>query len=43
MWRLRVFLGLSYPEIGAVLKRDHSTVIYGVEEHERRMAARGNA
>jgi chromosomal replication initiation ATPase DnaA len=28
-WLLREVVGLSYPQIGRLLKRDHSTVIYG--------------
>jgi chromosomal replication initiation ATPase DnaA len=28
-WLLREIAGLSYPQIGRLLKRDHSTVIYG--------------
>lgn len=33
MWRLRQ-AGWSYPKIGRLLHRDHSTVMYGVREHE---------
>lgn len=40
-WRLRN-LGLSYPKIGQVLNRDHTTIMYAVRQHEtrRREAAR---
>lgn len=27
---------MSYPEIGALFSRDHSTVIYGVQTHNQR-------
>lgn len=38
MWVLRKRLGLSYPEIGRVMKRDHATVMHGVKAEERRRA-----
>lgn len=37
-WRAHKETALSYPEIGAALGRDHTTVIYGVKAHERRVA-----
>lgn len=36
MWVLRHRLGLSYPEIGRVMKRDHTTAIHGVKAEEWR-------
>jgi chromosomal replication initiator protein len=36
MWVLRNRLGLSFPEIGRAMKRDHSTVVHGVKAEERR-------
>ena len=38
MWVLRHRLGLSYPEIGRAVKRDHTTVLHGVKAEERRRA-----
>ena len=38
MWVLRHRLGLSYPEIGRVMRRDHTTAIHGVRAEERRRA-----
>lgn len=37
MWSLRR-MGFSYPHIGQILGRDHSTVVAGVRRHEERMA-----
>jgi chromosomal replication initiation ATPase DnaA len=39
MWVLRHRLGLSYPEIGRAVRRDHSTVVDGVKAEERRRLA----
>jgi chromosomal replication initiation ATPase DnaA len=36
---LRWTLELSYPEIGRIWGVDHSTVMAGVRQHERRLAA----
>jgi chromosomal replication initiator protein len=36
MWVLRQ-LGMSYPSIGRVMKRDHTSVMNGVRRHEQRM------
>ena len=38
MWRLHR-LGYSTPEIGRLLKRDHSTVVHGIHAHKARMIA----
>lgn len=35
-WRLRQ-RGLSYPEIGELLGRDHTSIMWGCARHERRM------
>ena len=38
-WRLRHEFALSYPAIGQLMGgKDHSTVIYGVREHEKTTA-----
>lgn len=37
-WLLRALCGLSYPQIGALLRRDHTTVMSGVKRVERRRA-----
>jgi len=38
MFRLRnELLGLSLPQIGGILNRDHSTVIYGIDQHAARL------
>lgn len=33
-YRLRTELGMSWGQIGKVVNRDHSTVLYGVKKHE---------
>jgi chromosomal replication initiator protein len=38
MWLARQAAGRSYPAIGRVFNRDHTTVIYGVSRTEQRMA-----
>lgn len=35
----RALTGRSYPTIGRILKRDHTTVVMGCRSHQRRMAA----
>jgi len=35
----RALTGRSYPTIGRILKRDHTTVVQGCRSHLRRMAA----
>ena len=35
-YRIRVELGMSYPEIGKRFNRDHSTIIHGVRRHAKR-------
>ena len=36
-WMLRTMYGLSYPRIGQIMGRDHSTVLYGIDRHLERM------
>lgn len=38
MWRLR-HLGYSLKEIGRGLDRDHATVVFGIRQHDARVAA----
>lgn len=38
MWVLRHRLGLSYPEIGRAVKRDHTTAMHGVTAEQARRA-----
>lgn len=38
-WALRHEAGLSFPQIGRFFGRDHTTIIYGISAHEKRMAA----
>ena len=38
MWVLRHRMGLSYPEIGRAMKRDHTTAMHGVRAEELRRA-----
>ncbi len=40
-WRLRHELHLSTPQVGAIVGRDHSTVVHGCQQHERREDERG--
>jgi chromosomal replication initiation ATPase DnaA len=37
MYLARAHSGLSYPELGNVFRRDHSSVIHGVRMIERRI------
>lgn len=37
MWRLRNQLGFSYPKIGRILSRDHTTVMHGVKKVQGKM------
>lgn len=39
MWELRQTFGYSYPVIGRMLYRDHTTCISGVKVHAARVAA----
>lgn len=39
MWSARQTTGASFPEIGRVLNRDHTTVIHGVRAHAARIGA----
>lgn len=36
MYRARMELGLSYPKLGVLFARDHSTCLHGVRAHELR-------
>lgn len=38
-WRCYNETGASYPEIGRMMGRDHTSVMYGAREHEKRMKA----
>ena len=35
-WLVRHVMGLSYPSIAIYFGRDHSTIIHGVQQHEKR-------
>jgi hypothetical protein len=35
-YRIRVDLGMSYPEIGKRFNRDHTTILHGVRRHAKR-------
>lgn len=37
MWRLYEETSLSLPQIGRLMKRDHTTVIHGILKHKERM------
>jgi chromosomal replication initiation ATPase DnaA len=38
MWEIRQHTKLSMPAIGRILgNRDHTTILYGIRQHERRM------
>ncbi|NGP19318.1 helix-turn-helix domain-containing protein [Devosia aurantiaca] len=39
IWRIRQETRLSFPQIGQKFSRDHSTIIHGYKQHERRMAS----
>ena len=41
MHRLRYELGLSCSRVGVILKRDHSTVSFGIQRHKEIVAAGG--
>jgi chromosomal replication initiation ATPase DnaA len=36
MWKLNL-LGLSMPQIGKRLNRDHTTVLHGIRKHQKRI------
>lgn len=38
-WRVWRTSGLSYPRMGAMFRRDHTTIMHGVKRYEQRMAA----
>lgn len=39
-WTLRENTPLSYPAIGRLFGRDHTTIVHGARAHEKRMAAK---
>ncbi len=43
MWMLRFSRGMSYPQIGALMGRDHSTVFWGIGRHDERIGATSTA
>lgn len=43
MWMLRFSRGMSFPQIGAILRRDHSTVVWGIGRHDERIGAQSAA
>jgi chromosomal replication initiation ATPase DnaA len=40
IWAMLRARGWTLPRIGAAFQRDHTTVMYGIAERERRIAAR---
>lgn len=42
-WRAKLETEASLPGIGRMLNRDHTTVLYGIREHERRLAEKAGA
>jgi chromosomal replication initiator protein len=42
MWVMRQWDGWSYPNIGRMLKRDHTTIIHGVKTHQERLNQQAN-
>ena len=38
-WALHDVMGLSYPEIGRMFRRDHTTILAGTRRHRERLAA----
>lgn len=36
-WRAYDETGFSMPQIGRALNRDHTTILYGIRQHEKRM------
>ena len=43
MWMLRFSRGMSFPQIGALLRRNHSTVVWGIGRHDERIGAASTA
>lgn len=43
MWRVREETNLSFPQIGAKFHRDHTTVLHGYRQHQKRLAAQEGA
>lgn len=37
-YRIRVDIGMSYPEIGKRFNKDHSTILHGVRKHAERLS-----
>lgn len=40
-WRMSRELGMSLPAIGRRMNRDHTTILWGIRQHEERVAAGG--
>lgn len=38
-WRMAKELGMSLPAIGRRMNRDHTTILWGIRQHEERLAA----
>ena len=36
-WLVKEITGMSYPHVGKIFGRDHSTVLYGIKEFEKRL------
>lgn len=43
MWEVRQRTTLSFPQIGRIFDRDHTSVLHDVREHEKRRAAQREA
>lgn len=43
MWRAKHETTRSLPEIGRVFNKDHTTVIYGIAQHEKRIASEASS
>ncbi len=37
-WRMRTEVGASFPQIGRVSNRDHTTIMHGVRRHTERVS-----
>lgn len=40
-WTVWRETGLSYPRLGALFRRDHSSILHGVRKHQAKVAASG--
>lgn len=36
-WEIKTTFGLSYPRLGVIFGRDHTSIMHGVRKHEERM------